>query len=58
MDTNEKILEVLKNSGNPMKGAEIAAAAGIDPKEVTKAIKKMKDDGLIVSPKNCYYAAK
>ena len=57
MDTNEKILQVLKDSGQPMKGAEIAAAAGIDAKEVTKAIKKLKDDGLVVSPKNCYYAA-
>ena len=28
MDTNEKVLDVLKNSGKAMKGAEIAEAAG------------------------------
>ena len=58
MEVNEKILDALKNSEKPLKGAEIAAIAGLDGKEVTKAIKKLKADGLVISPKNCYYAAK
>jgi len=58
MTANDKVLEVLKKSGKAMKGAEIAAAAAIDKKDVDKALKELKKQGAIESPKNCYYAAK
>ena len=58
MEVNEKVLDALKNADKPLKGAEIAKIAGLDSKEVTKAIKKLKADGMVVSPKNCYYAVK
>lgn len=58
MATNDKVLETLKQAGKPMKGGEIAEAAGMDKKDVDKAIKDLKKLGLIESPKNCYYAAK
>ena len=58
METNEKVLSALKGSDKPLKGAEIAVLAGLESKEVTKAIKKLKADGLVTSPKNCYYSAK
>lgn len=54
---SEKIvLETLKNSAEPLKAGEIAEKAGIDKKEVDKAIKKLKADGAITSPKRCYYS--
>lgn len=56
MSINEKVIETLKNQGQPMKGAEIAAASGLEKKDVDKAIKDLKKNGMIVSPKNCYYA--
>jgi biotin operon repressor len=56
--SQEKVLQVLKKSGNPMKSGEIAEIAGIDKKEVDKAIKKLKSEDKIFSPKNCYYQAK
>jgi len=58
MDMNAKVYEALKSSENPMKSAEIAAKVDADKKEVDKAIKALKTEGKIVSPKNCYYAAK
>jgi len=56
--SQEKILQVLKISGKPMKSGEIAEIAGIDKKEVDKAIKKLKTEDKIFSPKNCFYQAK
>ena len=47
----EKVLEVMKNSGKPLKSGEIAEILGVDKKEVDKAIKKLKNEGKIESPK-------
>ena len=58
MDTKQTVLETLKNSGKPLKGGEIAELSGVDKKEVDKAIKVLKTEGLIDSPKRCFYAAK
>jgi biotin operon repressor len=55
MDINAKVLEVLQAGGQPMKSAEIAEKAGADKKAVDKAIKALKAEGKVVSPKNCYY---
>ncbi len=57
METIEKVLETLKNIDKPLKSGEIAQMSGIDKKEVDKAIKKLKVENKIVSPKRCYYAA-
>lgn len=54
----ELVLKTLKSSGKAMKAAEIADAAGIDKKEVDKAIKSLKAEGKITSPKVCFYQAK
>ncbi|AMQ17848.1 HTH domain-containing protein [Thermococcus peptonophilus] len=52
----ELVFKVLKEASRPLKSAEIAELAGLDKKEVDKAIKKLKKEGKIVSPKRCYYA--
>lgn len=38
--------------------SKVAEATGIDAKEVGKIVKKLKDDGLVFSPKNCFYEFK
>ena len=58
MEANEKILDAMKQAGKMLKTAEIAALTGLDAKEVAKAVKKLRTDGLVDSPKNCYYQAK
>ncbi|AFL94664.1 hypothetical protein CL1_0455 [Thermococcus cleftensis] len=52
----ELVFKVLKEAGKPLKSKEIAELAGIDKKEVDKAIKVLKKEGKIISPKRCYYA--
>ena len=54
----EKVLEVMQKSGEAMKSGDIAKILGVDSKEVSKAIKKLKEEGKIDSPKRCYYQAK
>lgn len=56
MDNIESVLNALKNSKEPMKSGEIAETTGIDKKEVDKAIKKLKSEEKISSPKRCYYS--
>ena len=40
-------------SGKPMKAGEIAEIAGLDRKEVDKAMNALKKEGKIVSPVRC-----
>ncbi|KLO25100.1 HTH domain-containing protein [Marinitoga sp. 1155] len=58
MDTIELVVKVLSESKEPLKAGEIAEKAGIDKKEVDKAIKKLKKEEKIESPKRCYYTIK
>ncbi len=56
--STEKVLQTLKKSGKSMKSGEIAEACGLDKKDVDKALKSLKSEGKIFSPKNCFYQAK
>ncbi len=57
MEDKEKVvLEAMKKAGEPLKTAEIARLTGLDSKEVSKIIKKLKKEGKVTSPKRCYYA--
>ena len=58
MEFESIVFETIKRSDQPLKGKEIADLAGIDKKEVDKAIKKLKKEEKIYSPKNCFYAVK
>lgn len=57
MEIKEKVLEILKGSTEPLKPGEIAEKAGLDKVEVDKAIKALKKEEKISSPKRCFYAA-
>ncbi|MCX7746543.1 MAG: HTH domain-containing protein [Clostridia bacterium] len=56
MSVKDDVLKTLSESENPLKTGEIAQIAGIDQKEVDKAIKALKEEGKIISPKRCYYS--
>ncbi len=58
METKTIVLETLKQADKPLKSGDIAALAHIDKKLVDKTIKTLKDEGLIHSPKRCFYAPK
>ena len=53
METKEKVLQVMKEAGEPVKAGKIAELSGIDRKEVDKAMKQLKEEGAIVSPVRC-----
>lgn len=52
---NKKILSAMKKAGKPVRAGDIADVTKIDKNEVTRIIKKLKDDGIISSPKRCFY---
>lgn len=56
MDIKEKVINLLKTSEEPLKGGQIAEALGVDKKDVDKAIKSLKEEGKIISPKRCFYS--
>ena len=49
----EKVLDVMKKAGQPMRPGDIAKALGVDAKEVSKAIDALKKADKINSPKRC-----
>lgn len=53
----DKVLEVLKQN-EALRPGEIAEILGADKKDIDKAIKKLKEEDKIFSPKRCFYAAK
>jgi hypothetical protein len=58
METADKVLSVMKKEGKALSAGQISELSGIDRKEVDKAMKKLKTEQLIVSPKNCYWEPK
>ncbi len=51
----EKVLEAMKGAGEPLNAGKIVELSGLDRKVVDKAMKELKADGSIVSPKRCYW---
>lgn len=58
MDNYEVILDFFAKSEKPVKAGEVAAATGIDKKEVDKVMARLKKEGKIASPKACYWEIK
>ncbi|HPF52015.1 MAG TPA: hypothetical protein PK335_10600 [Draconibacterium sp.] len=56
--STEKVLSAMQAAGKPMSAGQIAEAAGLDKKEVDKAMKVLKAEEKIVSPKRCYWEPK
>jgi biotin operon repressor len=56
MENKEKVLAAMKAAGEPLNAGKIAELTGIDRKEVDKAMKLLKEEGVIVSPVRCKWA--
>ncbi len=56
MDIQDQVLQALKASSLPLKAGEIATKTGLDKAAVDKAIKVLKKEQRITSPKVCYYS--
>ena len=55
MVINDLVLKTLNEAGKPLRAGEIALTAGIDKADVDKAIKQLKKEEKIYSPKVCFY---
>ncbi|HWI51465.1 MAG TPA: MarR family transcriptional regulator [Symbiobacteriaceae bacterium] len=58
MDNFEVVLEYFKKAEKPVGAGQIAKDTGIDKKEVDKVMAKLKKEGLITSPKVCFWELK
>ena len=58
MDNVALVFKTFMVSEKPLKGGEVAEISGLDKKEVDKAIKVLKKEEKIISPKRCFYEAK
>jgi len=58
MEEAEIVLAAMKAAGIPLNAGKIVELTGLERKVVDKAMKKLKADGSIVSPKNCFWEAK
>ena len=45
----------MKKAAKPVRPGDVAKTTGVDSKEVSKIINKLKKDGKVISPKRCYY---
>jgi len=57
MVSKEDVLKVFKESAEPLKAGQVAEKLGVDQKEVDKAMKVLKEEGAITSPKRCFWTA-
>ena len=58
MENTQKVLDAMKNAGKALKAGEIAELTGLDKKDVDKAMKELKKEEKIISPKVCYWQPK
>jgi len=52
----KKVLNEIKKAGKPVRPGDVAKAIGVESKDVSKVIKKLKEAGKVISPKRCYYS--
>jgi len=58
MENTLKVLNTLKSAGKALKAGEIAELSNLDKKDVDKAMKILKEEDKIISPKRCFWEAK
>ncbi|MDO5571829.1 MAG: hypothetical protein Q4F97_10270 [Bacteroidales bacterium] len=55
MEKTAKILHILEMATEPMSIQELSNSSGFDAHEVDKAIKRLKEEGKVISPRNSYW---
>ena len=58
MDAATKVLEAMTKAGKPLSAGQVEELTGLDKKEVDKAMKQLKKEDRITSPKRCYWEPK
>ena len=55
MSVEDAVLEAMKQAGKPVRNADLQKLTDLSSAEITKVIKKLKDEGKVNSPKRCFY---
>jgi len=55
LDVAKQVLEAMTAAGTPLNAGKISELTGLDKKVVDKAMKQLKAEDRIVSPKRCYW---
>ncbi len=50
------LLDAMKKAGKPVRPGEVARMPGMEVKEVSRIMSKLKKKGLVCVPKRCYYS--
>lgn len=58
MGNSDKLLSAMKKAGKPLKAGEAAELAGLSKSDGEKALKQLKEENLIESPKRCFWQPK
>ncbi len=58
MEAKNQVLQVMKDAGVPLNAGKIVELTGLDRKVVDKAMKELKAEASIESPKRCCWQAK
>ena len=58
MELRERVLDIMKKEGKPLKTTEIATLAGLEKKDAEKAIKLLKEEDKIFSPIRCFWQSR
>lgn len=56
MENEQKVIDAMRKAGKPVRPGDVAKETGLESKEVSKIIKKLKEEGKVISPKRCYYS--
>jgi len=52
----DKVFEVLTNAAEPLDAKALVELTGLERADVDKAIKALKKEGKVESPKRCFYS--
>ncbi|WP_430812476.1 MULTISPECIES: hypothetical protein [unclassified Carboxylicivirga] len=55
MSDTTVVLEAMKKAGKPVRTGDIVDLCGLERKAVEKAMKELKAEAKIVSPKRCFW---
>ena len=58
MEQQQLVLEAIQKAGKPLRSGEIEKLTNLSKTEVDKAMKKLKEAELIVSPQRCLWEPK
>ncbi len=55
MSNTTKVFEAMQKAGKPVRTGDIVDLCGLERKEVEKAMKELKAEDKITSPKRCFW---